>query len=48
MERWVGRDGEGLVRVGNKEWRGIGLKAKKKKKKEKKNGRAKLKAGNET
>jgi hypothetical protein len=31
VERWVGRDGEGLVRVGDKEWRGIGLKAKKKK-----------------
>jgi hypothetical protein len=21
MERWVGRDGEGLVRVSDKEWR---------------------------
>jgi hypothetical protein len=30
VERWVGRDGEGLVRVGDKEWR-----EKKKKKKKK-------------
>jgi hypothetical protein len=40
--RWVGRDGEGLVRVGDKEWRDW-LEGN-----EKKGGRAKLKAGNET